>query len=211
MPESIDVVSPADGFIVARNISPGQHYEHGMEFYRIADLSRVWVLAEVYEADAAQLHPGGDATVSLREGGRRWPARIANSLPQSETGGGTVRLRLEVENPGFTLRPEMLVDVELPVRLPPPPAGTRAAAPLCEPCGTPLLERILQQWLAFRLFEAMLHSVAGEHAARVIAMENSTTNLRRLESELTLLRNRARQAAITRELAEIVGGAEALA
>ncbi len=103
------------------------------------------------------------------------------------------------------------LDRLLPVRLPPPPAGTRAAAPLCEPCGTPLLERILQQWLAFRLFEAMLHSVAGEHAARVIAMENSTTNLRRLESELTLLRNRARQAAITKELAEIVGGAEALA
>jgi len=46
-------------------------------------------------------------------------ARITNSLPQSEAGGGTVKVRLEVENPGFILRPEMLVDVELPVRLPP--------------------------------------------------------------------------------------------
>ena len=42
-------------------------------------------------------------------------------------------------------------------------------------------------------------------------MDNSTTNLLRLEAELTLLRNRARQSAITKELAEIVGGAEALA
>jgi YHS domain-containing protein len=47
------------------------------------------------------------------------PARITDSLPQSEPGGGTVKLRLEVENPAFVLRPDRLVDVELPVRLPP--------------------------------------------------------------------------------------------
>jgi len=100
----------------------------------------------------------------------------------------------------------------LPVRLPPRPAGSRGAAPqIREPDSDRLQEQILQQWVGFRIFEAMLQSVACEHAARVVAMENATTNLRRLESELTLLRNRARQAAITKELAEIVGGAEALA
>jgi F-type H+-transporting ATPase subunit gamma len=100
----------------------------------------------------------------------------------------------------------------LPVRLPPRPAGTASAQPqIREPADARLPEQILLQWLDYRLFEAMLHSVACEHAARVVAMENATTNLRRLESELTLLRNRARQAAITKELAEIVGGAEALA
>jgi F-type H+-transporting ATPase subunit gamma len=99
----------------------------------------------------------------------------------------------------------------LPVRLPPRPAGSRPAAPqILEPGSDRLLEQILQQWQIFRLYEAMLHSVTGEHAARVVAMENATSNLRRMESELTLLRNRARQAAITKELAEIVGGAEAL-
>jgi Cu(I)/Ag(I) efflux system membrane fusion protein len=46
-------------------------------------------------------------------------ARITDSLPQSEAGGGTVKLRLEVDNPTFVLRPDLLVDVELPVRLPP--------------------------------------------------------------------------------------------
>jgi F-type H+-transporting ATPase subunit gamma len=100
----------------------------------------------------------------------------------------------------------------LPVKLPPRPAGSSGAAPqILEPGGERLLTQILLQWLDFRVFEAMLQSVACEHAARVVAMENATTNLRRLESELTLLRNRARQAAITKELAEIVGGAEALA
>ncbi|MFZ4394426.1 MAG: ATP synthase F1 subunit gamma [Kiritimatiellia bacterium] len=100
----------------------------------------------------------------------------------------------------------------LPVRLPARPAGRRSIVPqIREPDGDRLQEQILKQWVNFQIFEAMLQSVACEHAARVVAMENATTNLRRLESELTLLRNRARQAAITKELAEIVGGAEALA
>ena len=119
LPSSVDVFAPADGFILARNITPGQHFEHDMEFYRIADLSRVWVIAEVYEQESPYLRPGGRAEIALREGGRRLPARITDSLPQSETGGGTVKLRLEVDNPSFALRPEMLVDVEFPVRLAP--------------------------------------------------------------------------------------------
>jgi Cu(I)/Ag(I) efflux system membrane fusion protein len=119
LPQSIDVVAPADGFILARNISPGQHFEHDMEFYRIADLSRVWVVADVYEQEARLLRPGGLAQVSLREGGRKLRARITDSLPQAEAGSQTLKLRLEVDNPGFILRPEMLVDVDLPVTVPP--------------------------------------------------------------------------------------------
>jgi Cu(I)/Ag(I) efflux system membrane fusion protein len=118
LPESIDVVSPADGFILARNITPGQHFERLMEFYRIADLSRVWVVAELSEQEAPHLRPGGLARIVLRDEGRQLPARIADSLPQSEAGGGTVKLRLEAENPRFVLRPDMLVDVELQARLP---------------------------------------------------------------------------------------------
>ena len=119
LPESIDIVAPADGFILARNISPGQHFDHEMEFYRIADLSRVWVVAEVYERDAPYLRSGGPAQINLKDEGRQLSARIADSLPQSEVGTGTVKLRLEVDNPKFILRPEMVVDVEFPIRLPP--------------------------------------------------------------------------------------------
>ena len=119
LPESIDVVAPADGFILARSISPGQHFERNMEFYRIADLSRVWVIAEVNEQDAPYLRPDAEAQVTLRNEGRRWAARVTNSLPQSEPGSGTFKLRLELDNPKFVLRPDMLVDVVLPVRLAP--------------------------------------------------------------------------------------------
>ncbi len=119
LPENIDIVAPADGFILARNISPGQHFDHDLEFYRIADLSRVWVVAEIYEPEAPYLRPGGLAQINLKNEGRQLPARIADSLPQSEASGGTVKLRLEVDNPKFILRPEMVVDVELPIRVPP--------------------------------------------------------------------------------------------
>src|SRR6516162_11522207 len=119
LPENIDVVSPADGFIFARNITPGQHFERAMEFYRIADLSRVWVVAEVSEEEAPNMHPGASAQILLRDEGRALPARISDSLPQSESGGGTVKLRLEVDNPKFVLRPEQLVDIEVPVHVPP--------------------------------------------------------------------------------------------
>jgi hypothetical protein len=119
LPENIDVVAPADGFILSRNVSAGQHFDHNMEFYRIADLRRVWVVAEVNESEASHLRPGDLGKITLSGAGRQLQARISDSLPQSEAGGGTVKFRLEVENPKFTLWPEMLVDVELPIRLPP--------------------------------------------------------------------------------------------
>jgi len=119
LPESIDIVAPADGFIFARNISPGQHFEHNMEFYRIANLSRVWVVAEINEQDAPYLRPGVLAQIALKDEGRQLSARIADSLPQSEAGSGTVKFRLEVDNPKLTLRPEMVVEIELPITVAP--------------------------------------------------------------------------------------------
>lgn len=118
LPEDIDIVAPSDGFILSRNVSAGQHFEHGVEFYRIADLHSVWVLAEVDEQQAAFLHPGATATIAYASG-RELPAKITASLPQSELAGGTVKLRLEAANPGFLLRPDMVVDVKFPVHLPP--------------------------------------------------------------------------------------------
>ena len=117
LPNGVDVVSPVDGFILTRNVSPGQHFDHMLEFYRIADLTKVWVVAEVYEDEAQYLRPGNTAQITLRGEGRRLPARVSDSLPQSEPGGGTSKIRLEVDNPGYMLRPDMVVDVELPVRM----------------------------------------------------------------------------------------------
>jgi Cu(I)/Ag(I) efflux system membrane fusion protein len=118
LPESIDVISPAEGFILSRSITRGQHFDHDMVFYRIADLRKVWVVAEISEHEAAHLRPGAPATVTLPNEGKILHARVADSLPVSETGGGTLKLRLEIDNPKFDLRPEMLVDVQFPVTMP---------------------------------------------------------------------------------------------
>jgi Cu(I)/Ag(I) efflux system membrane fusion protein len=115
LPDSIEVVSPSDGIILARNITPGMHFDHAMEFYKIADLSQIWVEAEVNEADALSLRPGSMAQVTLQGGGRKFSARVADSLPQSEAGGDTVKVRLELDNHSFALRPDMIVDVDLPL------------------------------------------------------------------------------------------------
>lgn len=74
-----------------------------------------------------------------------------------------------------------------------------------------LLAEMLPRWVAVQLFLAVLDSAAAEHGARMTAMDAATKNAQELAESLTLQYNRARQAAITRELMDIVGGAEALA
>lgn len=79
-----------------------------------------------------------------------------------------------------------------------------------EPSPTALLDVLVPQALEFTIYRALLESWAGEHAARMAAMESATRNTEELIRSLTLQFNRARQAAITKELMEIVSGAEAL-
>ncbi|MAE93389.1 MAG: ATP synthase F1 subunit gamma [Deltaproteobacteria bacterium] len=79
-----------------------------------------------------------------------------------------------------------------------------------EPDAAALLEVLVPQALEFSIYRALLENQAGEHAARMTAMESATRNTEDLIKNLTLQYNRARQAAITKELVEIVSGAEAL-
>jgi len=81
---------------------------------------------------------------------------------------------------------------------------------LAEPEMSHLLEFLVPRLVTFKVFYALLENAAGEHGARMTAMDNATTNAMNLIDENTLLRNRARQAAITTELIEIISGAEAL-
>jgi YHS domain-containing protein len=115
LPESIHVVSPVDGFVLARSISPGQHFEHSTEFYRIADLSRVWIVADILGNEAQHFRPGTAARVVLKGEGKALTAHVSDVLPQVDPSTRTLKLRLEADNPGFILRPDMFVDVELPV------------------------------------------------------------------------------------------------
>ena len=101
----------------------------------------------------------------------------------------------------------------LPV-VPEPSKQTIAAeaAPdfLYEPSKQVLLARLVPLYVQIQLYRASLESIAAEFAARMTAMENATKNAGEMIAKLTLSYNRARQASITKELLEIIGGAEAL-
>lgn len=79
-----------------------------------------------------------------------------------------------------------------------------------EPDEEEILEVLLPQYAESLIFGAILDSKASEHAARMTAMKNATDNAKELIADLELSYNRARQAAITQEITEIVGGAAAL-
>jgi F-type H+-transporting ATPase subunit gamma len=81
---------------------------------------------------------------------------------------------------------------------------------LYEPSAQAVLEKLVPQAVAVRVYRALLESAAAEHAARMTAMENATRNAGDMIGSLTLFYNRSRQALITKELVEIVSGAEAL-
>jgi F-type H+-transporting ATPase subunit gamma len=79
-----------------------------------------------------------------------------------------------------------------------------------EPAKRQILDTLLPQYLATELYQALLESSASEFGARMTAMESATRNAKEMIGKLTLQFNRARQAAITKELMEIIAGAEAL-
>jgi F-type H+-transporting ATPase subunit gamma len=79
-----------------------------------------------------------------------------------------------------------------------------------EPGRQEVLDRLVPQAVSIKLYRALLESVASEHSARMAAMENATNNATDMIASLSLNYNRTRQAVITKELMEIVSGAEAL-
>jgi F-type H+-transporting ATPase subunit gamma len=97
---------------------------------------------------------------------------------------------------------------------PPPPEGEEAdtggAQYDFEPDEETILAKLLPQALAMQVYSALLESAAGEHGARMTAMDNATRNAGDMIKRLSLNYNRARQANITRELIEIISGAEAV-
>lgn len=118
LPQGIDIVSPVDGFILTRNISSGQHFDRGLEFYRIVDMSHVWIFADIFGTEPSNFPPGTVARVTLSDERQTFVARVSDVLPLVDAESRTLKLRLAADNPVFALRPDMFVDVELPVRIP---------------------------------------------------------------------------------------------
>ncbi len=114
--ETFTVRAPADGVLLTRNAYTSQMVKPEMELYTLADLSRVWIAADVQEADLAGLRVGQTALVEPANlPGRRISARVVSTAPQLDPQTRTLQVRLEAANPGLLLRPELYVNVEIPM------------------------------------------------------------------------------------------------
>ena len=114
----ITIESPASGYITEFNALPNQYAQAETKLYTIADLSSVWVNANVYQNDVGQLRPGTPATVTVDAyPGRNFRGRIDQILPQVDPMTRTVRVRFVFSNPGLALKPGMFVNVSIHVPL----------------------------------------------------------------------------------------------
>jgi Cu(I)/Ag(I) efflux system membrane fusion protein len=115
----IRVESPVDGVVLKRSISSGLRFDRGFEFYRIADLTRVWILADVYRHQLPFIRRGAAARITTAEDSRAVRATVSPSEPIFDEATLTLKVRLDAANPRSVLAPGMFVDVEFPVDLPP--------------------------------------------------------------------------------------------
>jgi Cu(I)/Ag(I) efflux system membrane fusion protein len=112
--ESITFGSPAAGFVIEKNVVEGASIDTGARLFRIASLDKVWVEADVYEQDLANIRVGQRAEVTLDYSpGRSYEANVAYVYPYLDTTARTDRARIELANPSLDLRPGMLATVEL--------------------------------------------------------------------------------------------------
>ena len=112
--ESVTFGAPASGFIIEKNVVEGAAVDAGMRLYRIAALDRVWVEAEVYEADLGHVKTGQRADVTLDYlPGRSYEAKVAYVYPYLDPASRTGRVRVELANAKLDLRPGMYATVTL--------------------------------------------------------------------------------------------------
>lgn len=112
---SVTLHSPASGFVLKREVYPNQRVTPESVLYTIADLTRVWIMADVFEADIPQMKPGTPARVTFTSGAAPLDARVAYVQPQVDPMTRTLKVRVEASNPGTRLKPDMFVNVELTV------------------------------------------------------------------------------------------------
>ena len=120
----IRVESPVDGFVLKRSVSPGLRFDRGFEFYRIADLNRVWILADVYRDQLPFIRRGASARITTAEGSRALSATVSPSEPIFDEATLTLKVRLEAANPQSGAQARHVRRRGVPGR---PPADARRA------------------------------------------------------------------------------------
>jgi F-type H+-transporting ATPase subunit gamma len=160
-----------------------------------------------------QLHIGHELAGPTPETASRIADELGHIVTHAFKSGATDAVFLVYNEFKSAAQQKVVVEPLLPVTAATPPGRASAEGLLdflYEPSKEGVLDTLLPLYVESQIFRALLESMASELGARMTAMENATTNAKEMISALTLKYNRARQASITKELMEIVGGAEAL-
>jgi RND family efflux transporter MFP subunit len=108
------IVSPFSGYVLEKNVLPGQYLSPNLTLFTIADLSNVWVLGDVYEQDIPYVHANQKAYMTLTAfPGEKFQGRIAYVYPSVSEKNRTLKVRLQFPNPSLRIKPGMYADVEI--------------------------------------------------------------------------------------------------
>jgi cobalt-zinc-cadmium efflux system membrane fusion protein len=114
--DEVPIISPADGYIIEKNVTPGKTVELSSVTFVIGDLSKVWMFASVRQEDLETLRVGQSAFVTLPSlDSARFPGKITNLGQQFDPSTRVMQVRIELNNIANRLRPEMLANAEIPV------------------------------------------------------------------------------------------------
>lgn len=110
----LTVYAPSSGIVLKREALPGKYVEPGTILYEIADLSTVWIYADIYESEVAATRVGQPATVTVAAyPGETFGGKVAYVYPMLNSEARTVRVRLDLPNSGLKLKPGMYGNVTL--------------------------------------------------------------------------------------------------
>jgi RND family efflux transporter MFP subunit len=117
--KNITLYSPMTGYITDRKAFPQVKVMPDTDLYTIVDLSHVWIMADVFEYEAPNIHVGETARVTFQAlPGKSFNARIDYLQPEVDPMTRTLKVRLNMDNPGVMLKPDMYADVEFRVNIP---------------------------------------------------------------------------------------------
>ena len=113
---TMTLYAPARGFVMTRNAFPKQRIMPDTELYQLADLSNIWIVADIYEFEAADVKFGQPATVTLSSYPERtFSGKITYIYPQVDNTTRTLKVRVELSNKDFLLKPDMYAEVTLKI------------------------------------------------------------------------------------------------
>lgn len=111
---TMTLYAPESGFVMTRNAFPKQRVMPDTELYQLADLSNIWIVADIYEFEAADIKLWQPATVTFSSyPGRNFSGKITYIYPQVDNTTRTLKVRIELANKDFLLKPDMYADVTL--------------------------------------------------------------------------------------------------